>query len=125
MAPIQSPDKSPERSSGLPPGPHPSINLIDYQNGSVVSKELLKTKQGHVSLFAFDQGQGLSEHTSPYEVLLCVIDGEAEISITETDSSVSESKVKEGEMIRLPANQPHAVFARERFKMLLIMLKNN
>lgn len=108
----------------LPPGTHSLIDLIDYQNGSVVSKEVLKTNQGNVLLFAFDQEQGLSEHTSPYEVLLHVIDGEAEISITGTDGSVDQNTVRAGEIIRLPANQPHAVIAKRRFKMLLIMLKN-
>lgn len=98
--------------------PEPLKNLIDYQAGSVVSKEILKTASGTVTLFAFDAGQGLSEHTAPFEVMVNIIDGEAEVTI----SGVSHV-LAEGQMIVMPANEPHALKALKRFKMLLVMLK--
>ncbi|MFA5777484.1 MAG: cupin domain-containing protein [Parcubacteria group bacterium] len=93
-------------------------NLIEYQSGSVVSKEILKTDSGTVTLFAFDAGQGLSEHTAPFEVLVNVVDGEAEVTISGTSHTLTE-----GQMIIMPANQPHALKANQKFKMLLVMLK--
>lgn len=93
-------------------------NLIEYQSDSVVSKEILKTASGTVTLFAFDAGQGLSEHTAPFEVLVNVIDGEAEVTISGTSHTLTE-----GQMIIMPANQPHALKANQKFKMLLVMLK--
>lgn len=93
-------------------------NVIAYQAGAVVSKEILKTEAGTVTVFAFDAGQGLSEHTAPFEVLVNILDGEAEVTISRTMHVLSE-----GQMIILPANQPHALKANKRFKMLLIMLK--
>ena len=93
-------------------------NVIEYQEGAVVSKEILKTSSGTVTVFAFDAGQGLSEHTAPFEVLVNVIDGEAEVTISGTAHTLSE-----GQMIILPANQPHALKANKRFKMLLVMLR--
>lgn len=93
-------------------------NIIEYQSGAVVSKEILKTASGTVTVFAFDAGQGLSEHTAPFEVLVNVVDGEAEVIISGTVHTLSE-----GQMIVLPANQPHALKAIKRFKMLLVMLK--
>lgn len=91
---------------------------INYQDGAVVSKEILKNTSGTVTLFAFDQGQGLSEHKTPFEALVHVVDGEAEITI---DGQVN--ILKTGEMIRMPAKITHALKASRRFKMLLIMLK--
>ena len=94
-------------------------NLTEYQQGAVVSKEILKKETGTVTLFAFDQGQGLSEHTAPFDAMVCVIDGTAEIII-----SGKPSTVREGEMIIMPANKPHALKANERFKMMLVMIRS-
>lgn len=92
--------------------------MIEYHDGSVVSKEIIKRETGIVTLFAFDKGQGLSEHTAPFDALVYIIDGSAEIII-----SGNSNKVKTGEMIIMPANKPHALKAIKRFKMLLIMIK--
>jgi len=93
-------------------------NYIDYQPGSVVSKEILKTKNGTITLFSFDKGQGLNEHTAPFNVMALIIDGQAEIKIDKTVYSPTE-----GQAIELPANSPHSLKALKRFKMLLIMIK--
>ncbi|MDP2741168.1 MAG: cupin domain-containing protein [bacterium] len=93
-------------------------NSINYQSDSVVSKEILKTKNGTVTLFSFDEGQGLSEHTAPFSVLTFIIDGQAQIKIGETSHTLIE-----GQTIELPANEPHSIKALKRFKMLLIMIK--
>jgi len=92
--------------------------LIDYQDGSVVSREIISKKTGTVTLFAFDQGQGLSEHTAPFDALVYVFDGEAEIVI-----SGKPLRVKQGETVIMPANQPHALKAIKRFKMILTMIR--
>ena len=92
--------------------------LVDYQHGSVVSREIIDKKTGTVTLFAFDQGQGLSEHTAPFDALVYVFDGEAEIVI-----SGKSLRVKEGEMVIMPANQPHALKAIKKFKMILTMMR--
>lgn len=94
-------------------------DLAAYQDGSVVSRMLLKKKTGTVTLFAFGKGEGLSEHTTPFEALVFVIDGTAEIEIAGEAYTVAA-----GETITLPADVPHAVRARENFKMLLIMLRS-
>jgi quercetin dioxygenase-like cupin family protein len=92
--------------------------LLQYQDGSIVSRVLLKNKGGTVTLFAFDVGEGLSEHTAPFDALVVVTDGEAEIEIA------GESfKLRQGDTIILPANKPHAVRATSKFKMLLIMIR--
>lgn len=91
---------------------------IDYQNGSIVSREILKSDSGTVTLFAFDQEQGLSEHKTPFEALVYIVDGKAEITIAGKINSL-----EKGEMIHMPAKKPHALKATKRFKMLLIMLK--
>jgi quercetin dioxygenase-like cupin family protein len=94
------------------------LDLLQYQDSSIVSRVLLKNKGGTVTLFAFDAGEGLSEHTAPFDALVVVTDGEAEVQIA------SESfRVRQGETIILPANRPHAVKAVSRFKMLLIMIR--
>ncbi len=93
--------------------------LTAYQEGSVVSKEILKKETGTVTVFAFDQGQGLSEHTAPFDALVCVLDGTAEIVI-----SGKSHAVREGEMIIMPADEPHALQANERFKMMLVMIRS-
>ena len=95
------------------------VDLIDYQKGSVVSQEISKKKTGTVSLFAFDEGQGLSEHTAPFDALVYLLDGEVEITI-----SGKPFRLGKGEMIVMPANQPHALVAVKKFKMLLIMIRS-
>ncbi|MBK9333356.1 MAG: cupin domain-containing protein [Ignavibacteria bacterium] len=92
---------------------------IDYQKDSVVSKTLISKKTGTVTLFAFDKGQGLSEHTAPFDALVCITDGEAEIILDGKNFML-----KKDETIILPANKPHAVNSVSRFKMLLIMIKS-
>jgi len=96
----------------------PLGELLQYQDGSIVSRVLLKNKGGTVTLFAFDEGEGLSEHTAPFEALVFVVDGQAEVEIAGNVYSVSP-----GETITLPANIPHAVRAATRFKMLLTMIR--
>jgi quercetin dioxygenase-like cupin family protein len=94
------------------------VDLLQYQDGSIVSRVLLKNKGGTVTLFAFDTGEGLSEHTAPFDALVVVTDGEAEVEIAGEGF-----RVRQGETIILPANQPHAVKATAKFKMLLIMIR--
>ena len=96
----------------------PLLELLQYQDGSIVSRVLLKNNGGTVTLFAFDHGEGLSEHTAPFEALVFILDGEAEVEIAR-----KAYRVKEGETITLPANIPHAVKAATRFKMLLTMIR--
>jgi len=91
--------------------------LIAYQNGAVVSRTILHTPKGSVTLFAFDKGEGLSEHSTPFDALVYLVDGEAQITISGT-----EHQVREGEIIIMPANQPHALKAMKRFKMMLVMI---
>lgn len=93
--------------------------MTSYQDGSVVSKEIMRKQTGTVTLFAFDKGQGLSEHTAPFDALVTIVDGQAEITI-----SGNPIIVKEGEMVIMPANEPHALKAIEKFKMLLVMIKS-
>jgi quercetin dioxygenase-like cupin family protein len=92
---------------------------INYQKGSVVSKTLIDKKAGTVTLFAFDEEQGLSEHTAPYDALVYILDGEAEITI-----SGKAFHVKRGEAMIMPAKKPHALKGCGRFKMLLIMVRS-
>lgn len=92
--------------------------LINYQDGSIVSKEIIKNEKGTVTLFAFDKGQGLSEHTAPFDALVYNFDGKAEI-IIEGRPHV----LRSGEIIIMPANKPHALKAIECFKMVLVMVK--
>ncbi len=94
------------------------VDLLQYQDDSIVSRVLLKNNGGTVTLFAFDEGEGLSEHTAPFDALVVVLDGEADIEITGESFTV-----RQGESITLPANRPHALKAAARFKMLLIMLR--
>ncbi|MBD3384359.1 cupin domain-containing protein [candidate division KSB1 bacterium] len=94
-------------------------DIIDYQDGAVVSQTLIDKKNGSITLFAFDQNQGLSEHTAPYEALVQIIDGNAHITIADNAFDL-----KPGEMILMPANVPHAVKATSRFKMMLTMIKS-
>lgn len=94
------------------------IDLVNYQEGSVVSRTIVNRKGGTITLFAFDQGQSLSEHTAPFDAVAHILEGEAEITV-----SGQPSHLQAGELIVMPANQPHAVNATSRFKMLLTMIK--
>jgi quercetin dioxygenase-like cupin family protein len=93
---------------------------INYQNGAVVSKEIVKQSGGTVTLFAFDQDQGLSEHTAPFSALAIIIDGTAEITV-----AGDKHLVKTGEMLMMPAGKPHALKANQAFKMMLVMIKES
>jgi quercetin dioxygenase-like cupin family protein len=93
--------------------------LIDYQEGSVVSRTIIDKKTGTITLFAFDENQGLSEHTAPYDAVVYVVDGEVDVTI-----SGKPVRLKQGEMTIMPANEPHALTAKTKFKMLLIMIKS-
>jgi len=95
------------------------VESIEYADGSVVSKTILKKSTGNITLFAFDMGEGLSEHTSPYEALVQLLDGNAEITIGETSYNLHT-----GQSIILPANIPHSLKANEKFKMMLTMIKS-
>lgn len=92
--------------------------LIDYQEGAVVSKAIISKQSGNVTLFAFDKGQGLSEHTAPFDALVYIIDGQAEVII-----SGEKLTVNKGQLVIMPANKPHALNALDKFKMALIMIK--
>ena len=107
-------------TSEMPAGaPILPLGLAGYQDGAVVSRTLLKRAGGTITLFAFDEGQGLSEHTAPFDAVAHVLEGEAEITIAGTPLTATT-----GELVLLPANQPHAVRARMRFKMLLTMIRS-
>ncbi len=95
------------------------IDMVDYQAGSVVSKTIIDKTTGTLTLFAFDKGQGLNEHTAPFDALVYIFDGEAIVTI-----SGKPQQVKPGEIILMPANQPHALKAAQRFKMMLVMIKS-
>ena len=93
-------------------------DLASYQEGSVVSRQITKEEAGNITLFAFDEGQGLSEHTAPYDALVHVLDGEVEVRI-----SGKPFNLKSGDAIIMPANDPHALMALTKFKMLLTMIR--
>lgn len=97
----------------------PVLGLVNYQDGAVVSREVVKQLTGSVTIFAFDEGQGLSEHTAPFDALVQVLEGEAEISI-----AGNPHRLHCGEMILMPAGQPHAIKALARFKMILTMIRS-
>jgi quercetin dioxygenase-like cupin family protein len=95
------------------------VTLADYQTGAVVSRTVIDKDAGSVTFFAFDEGQGLSEHTAPYDALVYILEGEAEITISDRVMLLTE-----GEMVIMPANEPHALRAHKRFKMLLTMVRS-
>jgi quercetin dioxygenase-like cupin family protein len=95
------------------------IDLVEYQAGAVVSSTLIKKEKGTVTLFAFDEGQGLSEHTAPFDAMVHVLDGRVEVSISGKPHTLAA-----GDMVVMPANEPHALKALERFKMMLIMIRS-
>jgi quercetin dioxygenase-like cupin family protein len=96
----------------------PLAELVDYQDGSVVSRTVIDKDSGTITLFAFAQGEGLSEHTTPYDALVQVLDGEAAITV-----SGEEYRVGGGEMLIMPADEPHALRAEQPFKMMLVMIR--
>lgn len=93
-------------------------DLVAYQEGSIASRMIITTKAGSITIFAFDEGEGLSEHTAPFDAMVTILDGECNIWI-----SGKCHLVKKGETIIMPANAPHALEARTRFKMMLVMIK--
>ena len=95
------------------------IDLVNYQEGAVVSRTLVNRSTATITLFAFDDGQGLSEHTAPFDVLAHLLEGEAEIAV-----SGKPLRTKAGEAVLMPANQPHSLKALRRFKMLLTMIRS-
>lgn len=109
---------TPQKEADIRGQVHELRRLVEYQKGSIVSRTLVNRKTGTVTLFAFDRGQGLSEHTAPYDAMVCVLDGEVEIII-----SGRAFRLKGGSMIIMPAREPHALKALKRFKMLLIMIR--
>src|ERR1035438_6966144 len=114
---MQPPDS---RSRGLGPAQVTAVaEHVGYQDGAVVSREIVKTPAGSVTIFAFDEGQGLSEHTVPFDALVHILEGETEISI-----AGQPHRLQGGEMILLPANQPHALKALKRFKMILTKIRS-
>jgi quercetin dioxygenase-like cupin family protein len=92
--------------------------LVSYQEGSVVSRTVIDKKTGTVTVFAFAEGQGLSEHTAPFDAMVYVVDGEVEITISGTPLNV-----RQGQMVIMPANEPHALRAVKPFKMVLTMIR--
>jgi quercetin dioxygenase-like cupin family protein len=105
--------------SAVPPSEVLKLSaLAEYQTGSVVSRQITKADGGNVTLFAFDQGQELSEHTAPFDALVHVLDGQVEIKISGKSHLLSA-----GEVIVMPANLPHALMAVKKFKMLLTMIR--
>ena len=97
---------------------HDLVQLVDYADGSIVSREIAKNDAGTLTLFAFDAGQGLSEHSAPFDAIVHILDGEAQIVIDGKPVCAAA-----GQLVVMPANVPHAVNAEQRFKMLLIMLR--
>jgi len=93
-------------------------SLVDYQDGSVVSRTVIDKPTGTITLFAFAQGEGLSEHTTPYDALVQVLDGQAAITVSGQDYQVSA-----GQMLIMPADEPHALRAEQPFKMMLVMIR--
>ncbi len=102
----------------LLPTPVPMAALVTLQPGAVVSRTLVKTGGGTVTAFAFDTGEALSEHSAPFDALVIGVDGEAEVSISKVPHTV-----RTGDLLRLPANEPHALKALTPFKMILVMVK--
>ena len=94
-------------------------DMIEYQENSIVSRTIIDRETGTVTLFAFDEGQGLSEHTAPFDAMVYVVEGEVEVKI-----SGKPYRLKEGDMIVMPANEPHALKAVTKFKMLLVMVRS-
>ena len=111
-------DKSSKETKFQPAQVANVVSLVDYQSASVDSREIVRGAAGRVTLFAFDQGEGLSEHTSPFNALVQVVEGEVEITI-----AGKPHRVNGGELILMPATVPHALKALQRFKMILTMIR--
>ena len=112
--------ENPSKPKGLPGGEvTKAAEWVNYQDGSIVSREIVKKPTGNVTIFAFDEGQGLSEHTAPFDALVHILEGEVEIMI-----SGQRHQLRGGEMILMPAQQPHALKALKRFKMTLTMIRS-
>jgi quercetin dioxygenase-like cupin family protein len=109
----------PKGEPGLTSRVHALAGLADYQPGAVVSRQVIAKPTGTVTLFAFDKGEGLSEHTAPFDALVQVLEGAAEITI-----SGKPHRLAAGQAIVMPAGEPHALKAVDRFKMLLVMIKS-
>ena len=108
------------RNKETQPGQVLTLNeLVAYQTGAVVSRTLVNKKGGTVTMFSFDTGEGLSEHTAPFDALVQVVDGEARITISGNDHTVLA-----GQAILMPANEPHAVYATSKMRMLLVMARD-
>ena len=112
------PDTKPS-SKGLPGEIAKVADLVNYQDGSIVSREIVKKPAGSVTVFAFDEGQGLSEHTAPFDALVQVLEGVVEITI-----AGKTHRLQGGELILMPAQQPHALKALQRYKMILTMIRS-
>lgn len=112
-------DKKQAHIKTLESQPTKLIDLVNYQDCSVVSREIINKKTGTVRVFAFDKGQGLSEHTAPFDALVYLLEGEVEIVI-----SGRPLRLKEGEIVIMPANQPHALKGIKKFKMVLTMIRS-
>lgn len=113
------PQEEPDLTDNVTPKVEALKDMVEYQEGAVVSRTIMEKPKGTVTLFAFAEGEGLSEHTTPYDALVQVLDGEVEITIGGESFNLDE-----GEMIIMPADVPHALRALGRFKMLLVMVKN-
>lgn len=110
----------PDKQKGFEPSTVENLSgMVQYQKGSIVSRVIAKKPSGNVTMFAFDKGEGLSEHTSPFDALAQIVDGEAEIIVAGVRHQLGA-----GDLILLPANVPHALEATRRFKMLLTMLRS-
>ena len=107
-----------DKATHMPPQVSKIVESLHFQKDSIVSKTLIDKQAGTITLFAFDQDQGLSEHTAPFDALVYLLQGEAEVTICG-----NAYHMREGEMIVMPANQPHSLKAVKRFKMMLIMIK--
>ena len=112
------PDAKP-KSKELGAGVAKIADLVSYQDGSIVSREIVKKPTGNVTVFAFDEGQGLTEHTAPFDALVQVLEGEVEITI-----AGKTYRLQGGELILMPAQQPHALRAVRRYKMILTMIRS-
>lgn len=112
-------EKTPQEAESLLGKVANLSQLVAYQAGAVVSRTIINKKTGTLTLFAFDAGQGLSEHTAPFDAFVQIIDGNAAITISGKDFHL-----KQGEMIVMPAGQPHSLKALERFKMMLVMIRS-
>jgi quercetin dioxygenase-like cupin family protein len=112
------PDTNPS-SKGLRGEITKVADLVNYQDGSIVSREIVKNPAGSVTVFAFDEGQGLSEHTAPFDALVQVLEGVVEITI-----AGKTHRLQGGELILMPAQQPHALKALQRYKMILTMIRS-